>query len=518
MNVAALALVAAACLTGFLAADSDVGLERVVMRADFEGDRALVGWEPLPQGARLAPGRKGSTALVVAREASAGRGSASVRFPLPLDAIRGRTVKVDGLVNASGVTDPPNAWNGVKLMLHIRSGTGDQWEQRNLPGGTWDWRRVRYRVSVPADASEATLILGLEEVTGMASFDDVSVSVPEARRPAPRGRPYRGHSLPRLRGAMIGTTVDADDLRVLAGWGANHVRWQLLWGGFPHGPADNGTVEAYLSWLDGEMRRLDTLLPVCRELGIMVVIDLHTPPGGRAADQSMPLFSRKEYQDAFVTAWERLSRRYRGNKAVWGYDLLNEPVEGDIGPGLMDWQELADHTARAVRAIDRDHAIILEGAPWGGPAALPLLTPIDVPGVVYSAHMYMPHRYTHQGIQGNPDGIRYPGVIEGQQWNKETIRAALKPVLDFQRANNCHIYIGEFSAIRWAPGAADYLRDLIEVMEGYGWDWAYHAFREWDGWSLEHGPDRTNHERSPEETDRLKVLRDWYRRSARPKG
>ena len=57
---------------------------------------------------------------------------------------------------------------------------------------------------------------------------------------------------------------------------------------------------------------------------------------------------------------------------------------------------------------------------------------------------------------------------------------------DFQLRHNARIYVGEFSAIAWAPGAADYIRDCIDVFEEYGWDWTYHAFREWDGWSVEH--------------------------------
>jgi len=42
------------------------------------------------------------------------------------------------------------------------------------------------------------------------------------------------------------------------------------------------------------------------------------------------------------------------------------------------------------------------------------------------------------------------------------------------------MYIGEFSAIRWAPdgSAYRYLKDLIDVFEAHGWDWSYHAFRE----------------------------------------
>lgn len=40
-----------------------------------------------------------------------------------------------------------------------------------------------------------------------------------------------------------------------------------------------------------------------------------------------------------------------------------------------------------------------------------------------------------------------------------------------------------------APGAENYLRDAICLFEEYGWDWSYHAFREWAGWSVEHEAD-----------------------------
>ena len=47
------------------------------------------------------------------------------------------------------------------------------------------------------------------------------------------------------------------------------------------------------------------------------------------------------------------------------------------------------------------------------------------------------------------------------------------------------IYAGEFSAVSWAEGADRYLADLISLFEEYGWDWSYHAFREWPGWDVE---------------------------------
>ena len=66
------------------------------------------------------------------------------------------------------------------------------------------------------------------------------------------------------------------------------------------------------------------------------------------------------------------------------------------------------------------------------------------------------------------------------------MRKVMKPVREFQLKHKARIYVGEFSAVAWAEGAERYLGDCIEMFEEYGWDWSYHAFREWAGWSVEH--------------------------------
>ena len=55
-----------------------------------------------------------------------------------------------------------------------------------------------------------------------------------------------------------------------------------------------------------------------------------------------------------------------------------------------------------------------------------------------------------------------------------------------------------------------YLKDLIDIFEAHDWDWSYHAFREWDGWSVEHGSDPKDHGRSKTPTDREQLLRSWF--------
>lgn len=506
-------------LLALLTASAAAG--EAVFQADFNGPNPLAAWSPQAGGAgKIVPGRNDSPAVFLERPASEGPGYRSIRIALPVEKLAGTRVRVDALIKAEAVAKPPAVYNGVKVMLHTAGPSGPRWSQQDNLFGTFDWKPVAFTAEVPRDIKEAWLVLGLEQTTGQAWFDDLRIAVVgRQRRPptaaAAHAPAYKGHDLPRLRGTMISPNVTEEDLRALASWKANHVRWQLLWGGFPHSPADDGDLAAYDRWLESALAHLDRLLPVCEELGIRVTVDLHTPPGGRNDASECLIFKKPQYQEAFVRVWEKIARRYRGNKAVWGYDLANEPVEGAVPDGLLDWHALADKTARRVRAIDAEHAIILEPSPWGSIEGLEWFDPLDVPGVVYSVHMYQPFKYTHQGIYNNPTPVTYPGMIDGKQVDRRELRRILEPAVRYQRDYNVQLYLGEFSAIRWAPGAEQYLSDVIEIFEENGWDWAYHAFREWDGWSVEHGPDRGNAKRLAEPTARQKVLRAWFEKNQR---
>jgi len=195
-------------------------------------------------------------------------------------------------------------------------------------------------------------------------------------------------------------------------------------------------------------------------------------------------------------------------------------VQGGPPPeGVADCLGIQILAAQAIRKIDPVTPIMIAADGWDTPHAFAHLEPVAIPNVIYQAHMYSPHSFTHQGVPGFPDApVVYPGVIDGKHWDRDALREYLKPVRDFQLAYNVHIYIGEFSAVRWAPGdsALRYLRDCIEIFEEYGWDWSYHAFREWDGWSLEHDSDRTNQQPASEPTERLKMMLEWFGRNEKP--
>jgi endoglucanase len=493
----------------------------VFFHSNFEPPEALQGWTGPVRLEEMGPQQQ-----AMAVESSAPADARTAQRKLPAADLRGYTIRATARVKAAQVSAKPNPWNGIKFMLAIETPTGRQWPQAPLEIGTFDWKNAAFTARIPTNATAVTLCLGLEQVTGKVWFDDVKLVVakpPPPPRPAPVAGPlFKGHPLPRLRGVMISPQIDEAGLRVLGqDWNVNLIRWQLIRHGRPGQPA---SLEDYDAWLEGELQRLDAALPRCEKLGISVVVDLHSPPGGKATTSGYVgsddrLFTDPKAQAHFLQVWRRMAQRYKSARPIWGYDLANEPVEEDVGEGCDDWHALAERTAKAIREIDPARAIIVEAPPWGSPESLAEFTPIAVSNVVYSAHMYVPAAFTHQGVfnAGAPP-VSYPGLIDGKRWDKPALERALQPVIDFQKAYHVHIYIGEFSAIRWAPGesACAYLRDVIDIFEKYGWDWSYHAFREWQGWSVEHGSDRQNIQRAAEPTDRQQLLQSWFARNQKP--
>ena len=467
-----------------------------------------------------APGRGG--VLHISVPAAAPRPGRTVALPLPLDKLAGNRVFFSADVKATNISAKPNSWNGIKAMMVIEAPSGKTYPQPDIPTGTFDWQRFSSWVAVPAEATNVLLVLGLENVSGEASFDNVRVTpkstLRSARKADPSAPVFRGHKLPRLRGAMAGTSLNEEDVSYFARvWNGNLLRLQIF-----ESARHDRPLEAYDSWLEERLRHIDVVLSWCEKYGIMAVLDLHSPPGGQAFSAGYitargRIFTDPKAQAKFVGVWQTMASRYKGRKVIWGFDLVNEPDDSMQAEDCLDWNSLADKTARAVRAIDPDRTLIVEPNQWGGAQGFIGFEPLDLPGVVYSFHFYQPMQFTHQGIHGNPAGVAYPGTIGKEQWDQAALERAMGPAVEFARKHRVHMYVGEFSAIRTAPdeSAAKYLADLIGILEKHGYDWSYHAYREWQGWSLEHAGPLDKPAKTSAQTDREKVVTGWLKQNGK---
>ena len=459
------------------------------------------------------------------------------------------------------------------MFHYVEEATGEvRWPGAAIPTGSFTNHLAEIRLSpfglggLPK-GGRAELILGLEGCTGRAEFDlstlrieaedwglaptnqDWIVRYPDGNRPQmsnvhksslsinantnlngvarQSGEPRDLHlrfvdnedlrfvNNQPLRGCMLpGRATREDDIETLHNWGATLVRFQITRNWWK--VDDNQDLDEYARWVDSRLDNLADVLEWCSARGMKVCIDLHALPGGKSGFRGRPwemnMFRDERCLAAFLDTWRRIAARFRGHPAIYGYDLVNEPHQR--GPAPFSYWEVQRLAAEAVREIDPDTPVVVESNLADRACAFRYLSPLAMDNVIYQCHMYQPTEYTHQGVAGNPatDGgkpLAWPGTFHGQVWDKEFVRRELEPVLAFQRRHKCKIYVGEFSAAAFAPGAENYLRDCIELFEEYGWDWTYHAFREAPVWDVEmEGPDGSHLSPSPSPTPRKRVLLD----------
>ena len=280
-----------------------------------------------------------------------------------------------------------------------------------------------------------------------------------------------------------------DDIETLHQWGATMARFQIMRRFLS--VEDNQDLPEYWAWIDKRLDNLENVLKWAQARGMKICVDLHSFPGGlRASDRDSNMLHDEKWAAAFVETWRRIARRFNGHPALYGYDLVNEPKQISFAP--ISYWEIQRRAAEAIREIDKVTPIVVESNMAASPGAFRYLSPLAMDNVIYQCHIYAPQPFTHQGVATN--ARKQNGKIPfwpdpSTVWDRDYSRNPVKQVRIFQEKHKCRIYVGEFSAVGYAPGADQWMRDAIAVFEEYGWDWTYHAFREWPGWSVEHEAD-----------------------------
>jgi len=382
------------------------------------------------------------------------------------------------------ITDTDTTWNSTKSKrFTIKADTGYYGsyivDMSTVAGWTGTIRRIRVDPLDPASASGRSVKIDFIRITDNQSFRGVM---------SPQGDLLAG---------------DADTLKNI--WRANVMRWQIM---SPNNyPA---TVDDYHTWLDNEMAQLDNAFALCEPLGIKLLIDMHYPPLGGNNTNGTMVFFNSAANDTLVASWKRLATRYKDRTGLYGYDLINEPIQKTTPAANCDYRTTMIKIGNAIRTIDRKTPLFIAAPVGDFPSGFNNLTPFPLTNVVYETHMYVPLEYTHQHIGDDTISYTYPGMTIGSKtYNKTQLITELSSVRNFQNNYSARIFVGEFSAARWAGGAATYLRDCIDIFESYGWSWTYHVFRESPVWSLEYQNRRDSTLRATTPTDRYNQVVGW---------
>ena len=159
--------------------------------------------------------------------------------------------------------------------------------------------------------------------------------------------------------------VTGETLRELKALGFNSVRVP-----FPHTLFWNGSALT-----DEGFEYFDRIIRYCRDQGMYVQFDMHTAPGyqnpGHHSDnpneqvrESVRFWADWRNVELAAKIWGHIARRYADEPVIWSWDLINEPVTRNE-PEKARLEESYRAMSAAIRAVDRNHIISIQGDWWG---------------------------------------------------------------------------------------------------------------------------------------------------------
>ncbi len=230
--------------------------------------------------------------------------------------------------------------------------------------------------------------------------------------------------------------VSEKDFRTLSEWNVNLLRRQFVLSYKLRPGCDDA---GYAKWVESQYPVLDRVFELAEKYGIWIVVDLHLPPSFR--------LQTRDEREKLHEIWRKPAGHCKGEPMLRGCDLLNEPSVTDAAPELEPIAELYDSLIRAIRTVDPTTPVIV--APDGGGSLDLPVYPYD--NVIYTIHFYRPNLLTRRLDRNQRPHPGYPDPEKG--WDRAYLRRQLEKTRRFQQATGARIYVGEFSIIRWAPGA-----------------------------------------------------------------
>jgi endoglucanase len=255
--------------------------------------------------------------------------------------------------------------------------------------------------------------------------------------------------------AWLSNQTTRSDMDSLHSWGFNSVRLPMHYNLFTLS-ADAEPEAGKNTWLSIGFALTDSLIAWCKANHMYVFLDLHAAPGGQGndlnisdRDPSKPsLWQSEASKQKTIALWRKIAERYVTDSTVGGYDILNEPnwgfedTAGDRN-GLKEQknqplkQMMMDIT-KAIREVDKNHIIIIEGNGWGN--NYHGLLPTWDNNMVLSFHKY---------------------------WNSND-QQSIQHILNFRDQYNVPVWLGETG-----ENSNVWFTDAIRLFESnhIGWSW-----------------------------------------------
>lgn len=255
--------------------------------------------------------------------------------------------------------------------------------------------------------------------------------------------------------AWLSNHTTKKDIDALKAWGFNSVRLPMHYNLYTL-PVEEEPVAGQQTWLQKGFAITDSLLAWCRANRMYLILDMHAAPGGQGNDLNIAdrdpatpsLWQSEANRTKMIALWQQLATRYANEPWIGGYDIINEPNWG-FADSLADrnglkekgnapLRQLMQDITKAIRGVDKNHLIIIEGNGWGN--NYNGILPAWDDNMVLSFHKY---------------------------WNYNDL-ASISHILKMREENNMPVWLGETG-----ENSNVWFTEAIRLFEqnNIGWAW-----------------------------------------------
>jgi len=245
---------------------------------------------------------------------------------------------------------------------------------------------------------------------------------------------------------------------------------------------------------------IDKLVARAKRHHLYLILDMHVAPGGAGIIQCLGCGWRTwdiaSYRNRFKALWKAIAARYAQEPTIAAFDLLNEPAPTR---SVGQWKTLSQNLIREIRAVDRNHLIIVEMPKWifdrnnhspltnfDMATLVQFQFLVDDDNVAYDYHFYDPTAFVLQDELGTGP-TSYPSgdletAVDGTTWPRSAayLDHQMAVITDFWARNNVPVNFGE-----WGPndtplnqnpslGGGTYVSDMLSSMDQRNLNWQHY--------------------------------------------
>ena len=215
---------------------------------------------------------------------------------------------------------------------------------------------------------------------------------------------------------------------------------------------------------------MDTAIALASARGMKVILDLHNYAECKVSGTTYKLGTAGLPVSAYADIWRRLADHYKNEPAIYAYDIMNEP--NGLAGGV--WVTAAQAAIMAIREVDLNHDIIVEGESWANawgfeaknPNLQTLRDPLD--RIIFSAHSYW-----------SDGGADTYGTYDAEAAYPTMGVDNVKPFVDWLKKYGFNGFVGEYGVpnndIRWNT----VLENFMAYLDANGVSGTYWASSPW---------------------------------------